>query len=204
MPHPVTKSVAAAVAVVALAFPVSAATVTFSVEGADSEAAILGQGNAPGTAQSFTMNETITDARIGVDLFCLPDCEGSLYLVNGLPGPDLTFSQYEIDRPFAGGGTFSFLLEPFSNGWDTLVSGETYTLVLSITKGNGFWFSARNPVTSGNEATLGDAFLIASIDGFDLGNPPASLFEPWTVSTPRSVLPARRAGTPPMASALPP
>ena len=43
----------------------------------------------PGVAQSFTVNETLTDARIGLEMFCLPRCDVTLYLINGLPGRGL-------------------------------------------------------------------------------------------------------------------
>lgn len=183
-----TRSIAAALTIVTLALPASAKTVTWSVEGTEGGGPVIGEGNATGVAQSFTMGETLTDARIGFDMFCLPACDASIYLINGLPGPGVTFSQYEIDRNFSGAGSFSYLLVPFSNGWNTLDAGVTYTLVLSMTSGNGFWRSVQDPMGSGDEATLGGAFLIAGIDDFDLGFPPNSTFEPWTDGTPQFFL----------------
>ena len=179
------RSIAAALTIATLALPASAKTVTWSVEGTEGAGEVIGEGNATGVAQSFTMAETLTDVRIGFDMFCLGACDASIYLINGLPGPGATVSQYEIDRDFSGEGNFSYLLVPSSNGWNTLDADVTYTLVLSMTAGNGFWQSVRDPVGSGEEATLGGAFLIAGIADFDLGFPPGSTFEPWTGDTPQ-------------------
>lgn len=188
MPPLAAKSLAAALTAALLALPAAATTVTVSVEGQTSGGPVMGEGNATGVAQSFTMGETIVVDSIGFDLFCLPACTGNVYLINGLPGPGLTLSQYEIDRSFAGAGNFTFLLEPFFNGWNTLEAAETYTLVLSILTGNGFWNSVRNPVVSGGDLTLGGAQVIAGIKDFDLGLPPNSVFQPWTGDTPRFVI----------------
>lgn len=188
MPPFAPKHLVAALIGAVLTLPAAAATITVSVDGAASGGPVLGEGNAPGVAQSFTMGQTIVVDSIGFDLFCLTACTGNVYLINGLPGPGLSFSQYEIDRSFAGVGNFTFLLEPFFNGWNTLTEGTTYTLVLSLLTGNGFWYSVRDPVVSGGDLTLGDAQVIDRIDDFDLGLPPNSVFTPWTADTPRFVI----------------
>lgn len=203
MPPFAIRSLAAAATFATLTLPATASTVSWSVEGDVGGAPVLGSAVvSPGVAQSFTVNETLTDARIGLEMFCLPSCDVTLYLINGLPGPGFGVSQLETRRDFSGAGSFAYDLVPRSVGWNSLMAGVTYSLVLSLTAGDGFWRSVRNAVASGPEVTLGGAFLIASPDDFDSGAPPASIFEPWTTSTPRFTI-TGTADRPPVPVPLP-
>lgn len=136
-----------------------AATVNFAVGGPNSGSEVLGDGNSPGFAQSFTMTETLSAASLSIDLFCTPSCTASLYLINGLPNALAGVAQYETDRTFSGAGNFTFSLTG-----RLLNAGTTYTLILSMLQGNGLWRSTTAPQISGTSATVEKGLLMTNLD----------------------------------------
>lgn len=156
----------------ALAAGPGQASTLFQVDGDRSSTAPIGSG-APdkGAAQTFEVAQTIENVGFAVDLTCF-SCEGELWLISGRMSPTATIFQQVASASYSGWSGAQSALTGL-----TLVP-DTYTLILTMTTGNGGWQGTTAPTITGN--------VIAAESGYSVLSSIDPNFVPWSSTRPVS------------------
>ncbi len=121
----------------------SAATI-FNIDGPDDGSASFGENlSEKGASQSFTALQDLTNVSFGFDLRCL-SCGGEIWLITGKPMNDAIISQRVSRASFNG---FQGAQEALSG--INLEAGTMYSLIMSMTTGNGIWRGTKSPSNEG-------------------------------------------------------
>ncbi|MEL7344526.1 MAG: VPLPA-CTERM sorting domain-containing protein [Pseudomonadota bacterium] len=145
------KAYLAAAAIAVFANAAGAATV-LGVEGTTTGSTTLGLGQPDiGVAQSFTTTKDLTDASFDFNLRCL-GCSGDLWLIEGEMSTSVLNSDIVARTTFDG-----------SSGADAAFSGLSfdaglYTIIMTMTSGNGFWRATDSPTVVGDAGTVPNAY----------------------------------------------
>lgn len=140
--------------------PARAASVVLDIQGPLGGGVLLGDGNAfVASAATFTPRIDIFDAALGMMIYC-DDCTGEVWLVSAPPAPDLPGARRVSFVPFIGpaGRTTHFDLTGAISGI-ALEAGTTYSLILEILSGDGFWHASPDPSHDGTFVTPGESLV---------------------------------------------
>lgn len=138
----------------------AASTLLLDMTGPVGGVALLGSGSVYSTAAaSFTVNQDIDNASLGMSLYC-QDCAGEVWLISQAPAPDVPGRALEALELFTGpaGRTTSFDLSGILSGL-TLFAGTTYTMILEITSGSAGWLSSYSPSYDPTYVTPGTNYI---------------------------------------------
>lgn len=159
--------------IIGLAFSLAAGSsqgaTLFNVDGDRSGTTPIGA-NAPqkGVAQTFEVNETLENVSFGFDLTCF-SCAGELWLITGRMSPSATIFQQFVDTAYTGWSGAQAALSGL-----TLLP-DTYTLIMTMTTGNGGWHGTNAPSFTGNVIDAENGYLaLNSVD---------PNFVPWSDTT---------------------
>lgn len=152
-----SRAVFAAIGI-ALTSPVGAqaATLSYKVTGDSGGSQVITRDQA--IAQSFTMNQTLTDASISFDVLCYL-CSGDIYLITGKPMIGALVGQFETTRAYTIDGNATLGLSG-----RTLEANQEYTLIWSVFEGDGLWRATREAISTGTAATFGSASWAEDVD----------------------------------------
>jgi hypothetical protein len=161
---PSLKSLAVALAtgVFGIGSSASASTVLLDVDGpVGGLISIAGDGSRAyvATAATFSVNQTISNATLGMSVFCR-DCAGTVSLFSIPPTPNPPARALEARETFVGpsGRTPDFDLNGIIS-MPELLAGVTYTMVLQMTSGSGAWLSSPLPTFKNGAVTPGTNFV---------------------------------------------
>lgn len=162
------KSLIVGLALALAAGPTQAATL-FSIDGDRSSTAPIGEGSPDkGAAQTFEVMQAIENVGFSFDLTCF-SCAGELWLISGRMSDSVLNSQKVAQVSYSGW-----------SGAQSALSGlmllpDTYTLIMTMTEGNGGWQGTTSPTVSGS--------VISAENGYGVLNGLDPNFVPWSVTT---------------------
>lgn len=136
------------------------ATTVLGVDGPRTGSTTLGLGQVDvGVAQTFTTVEDLTDASFTFDLRCF-DCSGDLWLIEGVMSTSILNSDVVASTIYTGNEGADAALTDLD-----FIAG-TYTIILTMTGGNGFWRATDTPTQLGDAGTvLNEYETFSSISG---------------------------------------
>lgn len=138
----------------------SAATI-FNVDGPNDGSASIGENLLDkGASQSFTALQDLTNVSFGFDLSCF-SCGGEILLITGKPMNDTAASQQVTSASFSG---FQGAQEALSG--ISLEAGTMYSVIMSMTTGNGIWRGTQSPTFQGAGllSTESDHLALTALD----------------------------------------
>ena len=126
----------------------ASATTILTVSGPNSGLTAIGE-NVPndGVSQSFTSSSDITDATISFGVSSCGSCSGSFTLMTGVPNSGALLSDliFDVDyEDYTSGSPLSFALTDV-----TLEADQLYSMIFTITSGNGIWSASGDPSFGG-------------------------------------------------------
>ena len=146
------KALIVGLAFVLAAGPGQAATL-FSVDGVESGFTPLGSGSPHGgVAQVFEVAEPLTNVGFSFEMTCY-DCTGGLWLITG------EMSENALGRHVVSSRTFEDLNGAQSALSDLTLSPGIYTLIMTMTDGQGGWQALTAPSITGNVITPQSGYL---------------------------------------------
>lgn len=137
----------------AVSATVSQAATVFNLDGPSFGSTAIGAGQThDGVAQTFEVTQKLENVDFTFGGFCI-SCAGEVQLITGLMGPSASVTQRFIETTYAG----------FA-GLNSALSGVTldtgiYTLIISMTSGDGVVRATNDPVFTGTGVSVTADYL---------------------------------------------